>query len=58
MEMHLNSFGARLRVREGLFEVHYRPKGKGWKKQQVAAIRVSSIYMMRHTSLSVEAAME
>lgn len=54
MQLHLNSYGAYLHVREEMFEVQVRQDGEV-KKTQVAAHKVKSIWLNMGTALSSDA---
>ncbi|HMQ87055.1 MAG TPA: CRISPR-associated endonuclease Cas1 [Flavilitoribacter sp.] len=54
MQLHLNSYGAYLHVREDMFEVQVRAEGET-RKTQVAAHKVKSIWLSTGTALSSDA---
>lgn len=54
MELHLNTRGAYLHVREQMFEVKYRKDGVE-QKQQIAAFKVKSIWVGESIALSSDA---
>ena len=57
MQLHLQSFGTKLRVREGLFEVLSFGKDDQLIKEQFPAHKVDSIWMQMQTSVSSDAIM-
>ena len=55
LNIHLNSFGTKLRVKDGLFEIQYF-KGKQYlKTEQFSPFSVQRIHLNRGTALSVDA---
>jgi CRISPR-associated protein Cas1 len=57
MQLHLQSFGSKLRVREGLFEVLSFGKKDQLIKEQFPPHQVDSIWMQKQTSVSSDAIM-
>lgn len=57
MQLHLQSFGTKLRVREGLFEVVSFTKNDKVIKEQFPAHQIDSIWMQKQTSVSSDAIM-
>jgi len=51
-QLHLTSFGVGLRSKAGLFIVRYDDPDKGWSVQEIAPLKVESIYLSEHTSVS------
>lgn len=54
MELHLNSYGARLRVKDGLLQVTYAREGKVCK-EAFSAQQVRRIFLQKGTSVSIDA---
>lgn len=54
MQLHLDSYGARLRVKDGVLQVHYAEEGVV-KQQYFAASEVDTIFMRKGTSVSTDA---
>ena len=54
MQLHLNTYGAYLHVKDQLFEIKIKEEGS-FKKHQVAAHKVKSIWMAKGTALSTDA---
>lgn len=54
MELHLNSYGARLRVKDGLLQVTYAREGKV-QKEAFSAQQVRRIFLQKGTSVSIDA---
>ncbi len=57
MQLHLQSFGTKLRVKEGLFEVVSFTKEDTVRKEQFPPHQVESIWMQKQTSVSSDAIM-
>ncbi len=55
MQLHLNSYGVYLHVRDGMFEVKKKNDNGEWSNSRLAAHKVSSIWMSKGTALSSEA---
>lgn len=54
MQLHLNTYGAYLHIKDQMFEI--RANGQeGYNKQQIAAHKVKSIWLARGTALSSDA---
>ena len=54
MQLHLNGYGAKLRVKEGLFNVIHA-KGLEVRQQTFAASQVDAIFLQKGTSVSTDA---
>lgn len=54
MELHINSYGARLRVKDGLLQVTYAREGKV-HKEAFSAQQVRRIFLQKGTSVSIDA---
>ena len=56
MQLHLNSFGVYLHVKEAMFDVRKKQDDGAWSSTPVAAHKVRSIWMGKGTALSSDAA--
>lgn len=55
MQLHLNSFGAYLHVKDAMFDVRRKQDDGAWSSTPVAAHKVKSIWLGRGTALSADA---
>ncbi len=55
MQLHLNSYGAYLHVKDAMFDVRKKQDDGQWSSRPVAAHKVKSIWMSRGTALSSDA---
>ncbi|MBK6929459.1 MAG: CRISPR-associated endonuclease Cas1 [Saprospirales bacterium] len=55
MQLHLNSYGAYLHVKDAMFDVRKKQDDGSWSSKPVAAHKVKSIWMGRGTALSSDA---
>jgi CRISPR-associated protein Cas1 len=54
MQLHINTYGTYLHVKDQLFEIKIKESGE-IKKHHVAAVKVKSIWLSKGTALSTDA---